>query len=73
MYPNPTEGVLTVELNQPDLYEINIQTLDGKQIVRKTINWELSATFNLMLPGLYIITVSDSHGNLDRRSLVVLN
>lgn len=68
IYPNPTKGLLKVEI--PDIGDIKptlvIYNLQGKQLVNKTVSNQIS-TINLsdQPPGMYIMKIVNGEESLD--------
>lgn len=68
IYPNPTKGVLKVEI--PDIGDIKptlvVYNLQGKQLVHKTVSNQIS-TINLseQPPGMYIMKIVNGEESLD--------
>ncbi len=68
IYPNPTKGVLKVEI--PDIGDIKptlvVYNLQGKQLVHKTVSNQIS-TINLSVhpAGMYIMKIVNGQESLD--------
>ncbi|MDX8339758.1 T9SS type A sorting domain-containing protein [Draconibacterium sp. IB214405] len=68
IYPNPTKGVLKVEI--PEIGDIKptlvVYNLQGKQLVNKTVSNQIS-TINLseQPPGMYIMKIVNGAESLD--------
>ncbi|MGW8145238.1 MAG: T9SS type A sorting domain-containing protein, partial [Anaerolineales bacterium] len=58
IYPNPAFSLLTVEINAPDLYEVEITNLNGKLIqVGEFIGATHQIDLSSFQKGVYFITI----------------
>lgn len=63
IHPNPTRGMLTVELSggqQEDMHKVQVYTSGGQLIISEAItgNGSLGADLSAYLPGIYLLLVS---------------
>jgi hypothetical protein len=67
IYPNPTEGILTIESNTSDCF-VTILSIDGKPKFHKRLNGGVNS-FDLssLSKGIYIIKIENSKGSIIRR------
>ena len=72
MYPNPSNGVVTFDLGNNDVYKINIYSLMGKKIVGyDKLTSSVSIDLNDLIPGSYLVELIDSSGFRSVKTLVI--
>ena len=72
MYPNPSNGVVTFDLGNNDVYKINIYSLMGKKIVGyDKLTSSVSIDLNDLIPGSYLVELIDSSGFRSVKTLVM--
>jgi hypothetical protein len=69
VYPNPSDGLVTISKEHGRLQSFSVHTVEGKLIVEDVIN-ESSVRLNLA-DGIYVIRVIDEHGKSVVKRIVV--
>ncbi|HUM52685.1 MAG TPA: T9SS type A sorting domain-containing protein, partial [Chitinophagales bacterium] len=71
VYPNPTKGILNIDVQSTSAYDINMITFDvlGKKVLEKSMNVvkglnTLSIDYSTIAKGTYILQYSDGEGKL---------
>jgi hypothetical protein len=60
VYPNPTDGLLLIELPGPENYSLDVYTTDGKKVYAARINnGESSIDLSELNPGLYFLILQN--------------
>jgi hypothetical protein len=67
VYPNPTSGAITIEVEQTGMYKFEIFDASGRSIYKTLLNMQESTTCNLELPsaiarGNYVIKLEGGNG-----------
>lgn len=79
IYPNPTNGVLNVNvaLDAPGQIILTVESITGQQITRQELPTSERSSTQIDLhkfdDGIYILKVLDENGNLLRTEKVILN
>ena len=72
MYPNPSNGTVNFELENNDVYKLNIYSLMGKKIVGyDKLKSSVSIDLNDLITGSYLVELIDSSGFRSVKTLVV--
>ena len=72
IYPNPAAENFTVELNQGNITEIIVRTLDGKNILSKKANErKYIVEANSLAKGIYILTIETDKNETFYKKLVI--
>ena len=72
MYPNPSNGTVNFELENNDVYKVNIYSLMGKKIVGyDKLKSSVSIDLNDLITGSYLVELIDSSGFRSVKTLVV--
>ncbi len=73
IYPNPSHGVFAIDLGQSAGWKVEIYNLTGKLVYsRTTSERQISVDRSDMIPGLYMIRLSnEDNGNIQTRKLVI--
>jgi len=72
LYPNPTSDFVNISGNQILNNTYTVSSLDGKQLMRSKLIGNQINVGNLN-PGLYMITVTNSQGEISTRSKIAVN
>ncbi len=60
MYPNPTDGLFTLNFDAPGLYRVTITTAAGKVLLRQTVNDQVKQMNISSYPvGVYLLVIDD--------------
>ena len=73
IFPNPTNGLITIEIDNDKNKQINAQLLsfDGKLIInKKYISDNLTLDVSSLMPGIYILEVSQN-GNKSNHKIII--
>ena len=77
VYPNPTKGILNIDVQSTSAYDINMITFDvlGKKVLEKSMNVvkglnTLSIDYSTIAKGTYILQYSDGEGKLHTTKFV---
>jgi len=74
LYPNPSNGNVSIEVPKSGEYRIQVTDLNGKLIYGTTQNLSLIFEFELEFAnGTYIITLTDQDGNTGSEKIEVVN
>lgn len=68
VYPNPSKGVFTVELEEPEV-ELTVSNALGQEIMRRRTQ-ESRTTLQLDHAGIYIVSAKTQHGIITRKLIV---
>jgi hypothetical protein len=71
VYPNPTNGVFTIELDHNAKYDINVKNVIGQTVYSSTIN-TMSTTVDLSSfdKGIYTIELKDNNTTYTEKVIV---
>ncbi|HBN03057.1 MAG TPA: hypothetical protein DD396_03340 [Bacteroidetes bacterium] len=74
LYPNPSDGKVTIEVPKKGVYKIVVTDLQGKVIYSEkqllSLSFELEFEF---AKGNYIITLIDENGQVGSKQMEVVN
>lgn len=73
VYPNPSNGVFTLELkNMKDTYTLNVYDIMGRRLETRLIDFttEQSVKFEIKQRGMYIVSLSNESGILTKKVIV---
>ncbi|MDP5062225.1 MAG: T9SS type A sorting domain-containing protein, partial [Maribacter sp.] len=79
IYPNPTTGVITLNLQELSVstedISLEIYSLDGKQLIKKDISASSNYTFNLKeynitQTGIYLLKLSVNGVNINKKIML---
>jgi len=59
VYPNPSNGILNIELNETGIYSIQINDIVGKLISNENINTNTTLNLQHLNKGIYFVNVSN--------------
>jgi hypothetical protein len=59
IYPNPTNGIINIELDHSETYLVQINDILGKVINEQTINTNTSINLQSLEKGVYFVTISN--------------
>ena len=60
IYPNPTDGAITLSFSAPGVYHITIADMTGKILLRQTVNDQIvQIDFSNFPTGTYLLTIDD--------------
>ncbi len=72
VYPNPSEGIITIERYSNQQYELSIVDLTGKTMVRElNLSGTSSVDLSLLSKGYYIIQITEQSGNVSTKKLII--
>lgn len=72
VYPNPTEGKVTVNAEGEMISEIRAYSLDGRMVKRvRVADTEAELNFDTLAKGTYLLQIQLQQGDIVRRKLVV--
>lgn len=72
MYPNPSNGTVNFELENNEVYKVNIYSLMGKKIAgHDNLRSSVSIDLNDLLTGSYLVELIDSSGFRSVKTLVI--
>ena len=72
MYPNPSNGTVNFELENNDVYKLNIYSLMGKKIAgHDNLRSSVSIDLNDLVNGSYLVELIDSSGFRSVKTLVI--
>jgi hypothetical protein len=74
VYPNPSDGNISIKVPKQGEYNIQITDLNGKVVYTTKHNLNLSFEFEFVFvfaKGTYIITLTDEEGNTGSKQIVV--
>ena len=72
VYPNPTDGKVTVSANHEVIAEIRVFTLDGRMVKRvKVGDAEAELHFDRLAKGTYLLQIQLQQGDVVRKKLIV--
>ena len=72
VYPNPTEGKVTVNADGEVISEIRAYSLDGRMVKRiRVAGTEAELNFETLAKGTYLLQIQLQQGDIVRRKLVV--
>lgn len=72
IYPNPFSSYTTVKLEQSGSFDLSVIDLTGKEVLRmENINGEVQIDRGDMIPGIYLINIIDSKGQIFSDKLMV--
>lgn len=71
-YPNPTRGLVTIELNESsDFEQYKVQDLNGKTIMSNNVTAKsIQLNFKNFPTGIYFISLSNANGILTKKLIV---
>jgi hypothetical protein len=74
VYPNPSDGRISIDVPKEGEYKILVADLNGKLVYSTLKNLSLLSEFELDLPnGTYIITITDDGGRMGSEKVEVIN
>ena len=72
VYPNPTEGKVTVNADGEMIFEIRAYSLDGRMVKRvRVADTEAELNFDTLAKGTYLLQIQLKQGDIVRRKIVV--
>ena len=72
IYPNPTDGKVTVSADGEMISEIRAYALDGRMVKRvRVADTEAELNFDTLAKGTYVLQIQLQQGDIVRRKLVV--
>ena len=72
VYPNPTTGVVSIQLNSTEKHNLQILDMTGNIVVQQIIeNGNALIDVNNLSNGIYTIKVSNSSGSITKKLVVV--
>jgi hypothetical protein len=72
VYPNPSDGNISIKVPKQGEYNIQITDLNGKVVYTTKHNLNLSFEFEFVFAkGTYIVTLTDEEGNTGSKQIVV--
>ena len=72
VYPNPTDGKVSVNANGEMISEIRVYGLDGRMVKRiRVADTEAELNFDTLAKGTYVLQIQLQQGDIVRRKLVV--
>lgn len=72
VYPNPTDGKVTVSANDEVISEIRVFSLDGRMVKRiKVSDVEAELHFDRLAKGTYLLQIQLQQGDIVRKKLIV--
>lgn len=68
VYPNPTEGLITIESTHVDYIDYNLINIVGQVVIRGTfVSGEpLTADLSVLAPGRYVLSLNGRNGEISR-------
>ena len=67
-FPNPVDGILTIETANNSEYNYEIYDLRGELILTGMVNtYKSSLNISDLLPGMYLIKVADQNGFIKQK------
>jgi hypothetical protein len=70
VYPNPTEGVITIENENNDHSTVKVMNLEGKVIATQEISSSVTLDLSAHGTGVYLVKVSNNNGAMVERVVV---
>lgn len=70
VFPNPSQGLLTVGFEDMDIIKINITDLLGRTIFWQSVSGQKEIVVRNLLPGTYILTATDKAGRTVNKKIV---
>jgi hypothetical protein len=70
VYPNPSEGILNVNLEKADVYTLEVLNVLGEQVHTSTINGNTSIDLRGFGAGVYMVRVSTDKGSYIERVIL---
>jgi len=59
IYPNPTNGIITVLINDANTYQLEVKDIAGKSMMTTTISSNQTIDLQHLSAGVYIISITD--------------
>lgn len=63
IYPNPTDGIFTIELAKESVIELSIMDITGKEVHNETLNKSAKINVQELHNGLYLVRIFDKSLN----------
>ena len=60
VYPNPSNGILNIEINETGTYSVQINDIVGKLISNENINENTTLNLKHLNKGIYFVNVSNN-------------
>lgn len=70
VYPNPSEGVITVENTNNDASVVEVFAVGGKKVMKKEINSTTTIDLTGNATGVYLVKVSNEKGSMVERVVI---
>ncbi|MFA8450816.1 MAG: lamin tail domain-containing protein [Bacteroidales bacterium] len=72
IFPNPSKGLVFIENNNKRELDINIFSIKGRLLFKKTINKDSQLTINNLNPGIYILRTSiDNNSQIIHKKIII--
>ena len=72
VYPNPTDGKVTVNADGEMISEIRAYSLDGRMVKRvRVADTEAELNFDALAKGTYLLQIQLQQGDMVRKKLIV--
>lgn len=63
VYPNPTDGIFTIEFTQETIVDISIMDITGKEVYKNTMNSTSQVNISNLERGIYLVRLLDRSSN----------
>lgn len=73
IYPNPTEGLFTIEFVRETVVDVSIMDITGKEIYCNTLNKTSQINISGMQRGMYLVRLLDSSTNIILIKKLIVN
>ncbi|MBL4586174.1 MAG: T9SS type A sorting domain-containing protein [Flavobacteriales bacterium] len=70
IYPNPTEGVIRIDVEQQDTYTIEVMNVIGKQVYSSTVSASTFVDLKQFGAGIYVVRVSSEKETFTQKVIV---
>lgn len=73
VFPNPTNGIIHVNIGSRQIASVSVTDLTGKVIVQKDRLTSQKTTLDIqnMPNGIYMIRITDTNGNIERQRIIL--
>ena len=71
IYPNPANGIFTVETNTDEKLLMRVYDLSGKMVLSETVSGTAKINANSLNEGAYFINVAGAQGSINKRLVIV--
>lgn len=71
IFPNPTNGLLNFEMNNPENYNIRITDISGKTIIHTSLDRSAALDISVLKKGSYLVLATKGKFTLSRKIIIL--